>query len=51
MTVIFESIVKSENSLPENREIIRGFPFLPQSLSWQGGNRAARQPKRRHPAK
>jgi len=39
MTVIFESIVKNENSLPENREIIRGFPFLPQSLSWQGGNR------------
>jgi hypothetical protein len=39
MTVIFESIVKNENSLPEDREIIRGFPFLPQSLSWQGGNR------------
>ena len=27
MTVIFESIVKSENSLREGRKIIRGFPW------------------------
>ena len=39
MTVMFESIVKNENSLPEDREIIRDFYLATQSLSWQGGNR------------
>jgi len=30
MRVIFESIVKSENNLPEGRKIIRGFSLVPQ---------------------
>jgi hypothetical protein len=42
MTLIFDSIVKSENSLPESPEISRGFSLAPhQSLSWQGVNRSA----------
>ena len=32
MTVLFKSIVKNENSLPEGREIIRGFPLSPQPI-------------------
>jgi hypothetical protein len=42
MTLIFDSIVKSENSLPESSKISHGFSLVPhQSLSWQGVNRSA----------
>ena len=42
MTLIFDSIVKSENSLPESPEISPCFTLVPhQSLSWQGVNRSA----------
>ena len=50
MTVSFESIVKSENSLTEGRKIIRGFSLVQQSLPWQEGNRTTIRPERRHPA-
>jgi|TARA_B110000438_G_scaffold163390_1_gene156397 hypothetical protein len=50
MTVSFDSIVKSENSLREGRKIIRGFSLVQQSLPWQEGNRPTIRPERRHPA-
>ena len=52
MTVSFESIVKSENSLhegPENHSW--GFPWCPKSLSWIGkqAETKASQTKQRIP--